>query len=276
MWLFDEILPKTQSSNPQSGSTWGGSTPVQDDPIADQPIIISESEAIVTSNDILEQIDTKPQEVEKVAENTSILIEETPESIMDQIESTQTTQWTSTNQVSTVVESVNEVASPFFDLMSTTGESKPTDYSSNITDSNAVFQNTDEYIDHALEWVSTLMENLEKADQKKLAEEEEYKHQQEHFSELAIKAEEEHQKILAEKAHAEKVKSYLENEKHINHEVDEDITASENLGENEAKIQDSNPIEVDTLLNSPTPTVESIIETDQSVKNEEPSPIALV
>ena len=217
MWIFDEILPKSQSSG-KSGSSSG-----TQDPITTTPIVISDSESIVTSTDILENIEKQPEEVTKVEENTSILIEETPESILNDIDNDKdpvsliNQVITSEKEDSEAVISFSDTktpASPFFDMISEETPEKEVNLSNTDADTNTdSFQDTNEYIDHALVGVKTLMENLEKADAKKLAEEDEYTHQKEHFTELAIQAEEEHQKILAEKAHAEKVKAYLEQEK---------------------------------------------------------------
>jgi hypothetical protein len=218
MWIFDEILPKSQSSTKSGGSTGG-----TQDPITAQPIIISESESIVTSNDILENVEKQPEEVIKIEENTSVLIEETPESILNEIDNNKDPVALFDQSISSDSEKTESIlttwtsevsASPFFDMMTKETPVEEINFGNLSSDSNVTsFQDTNEYIDHALVGVNTLMENLEKADAKKLAEEDEYTHQKEHFTELAIQAEEEHQKILAEKAHAEKVKAYLEQEK---------------------------------------------------------------
>lgn len=229
MWIFDEILPKSQSSTKSGGSTGG-----TQDPIGTQPIVISESESIVTSNDILENIEKQPEEVTKVEESTSVLIEETPESILDEIDNKQDiiTVLSSDSSDLEKAESIfassdsDNTTSPFFDMMSKETPTEEVNFSNlAVSSSDTSFQDTNEYIDHALVGVNTLMENLEKADAKKLAEEDEYTHQKEHFTELAIQAEEEHQKILAEKAHAEKVKAYLEQEK-IQNNQHEDISST--------------------------------------------------
>ncbi|MBX9809122.1 hypothetical protein K2X92_01905 [Candidatus Gracilibacteria bacterium] len=220
MGIFDEILPKSQSST-KSGSSSGGQ-----DPIKGQPIIISESESIITSNDILETIEKQPEEVIKIEENNSVLIEETPESILNEIDHNNdpvaffnqvTTADSEKTETVITTSNTEDSASTFFDMMSKDTPIQELDFN-NLSSTYVAtsFQDTNEYIDHALVGVNTLMENLEKADAKKLAEEDEYTHQKEHFTELAIQAEEEHQKILAEKAHAEKVKAYLEQEKVAN------------------------------------------------------------
>jgi hypothetical protein len=182
----------------------------------------------------LENIEKQPEEVTKVEESTSVLIEETPESILDEIDNKQDiiTVLSSDSSDLEKAESIfassdsDNTTSPFFDMMSKETPTEEVNFSNlAVSSSDTSFQDTNEYIDHALVGVNTLMENLEKADAKKLAEEDEYTHQKEHFTELAIQAEEEHQKILAEKAHAEKVKAYLEQEK-IQNNQHEDVSST--------------------------------------------------
>ncbi len=75
------------------------------------------------------------------------------------------------------------------------------------------FNDTEEYITHAIGEVETLMKNIETANTTKIEERDEYKKRKEEFAELEKNAEKEHQKMLEEMAHAEKMKTYLENEK---------------------------------------------------------------
>ncbi len=75
------------------------------------------------------------------------------------------------------------------------------------------FNDTAEYIDHAILEVETLMQNLEITNIAKIEERDSYKKQKEEFAELEKNAEKEHQNMLKEKSHALEVKNYLENEK---------------------------------------------------------------
>ena len=286
MWIFDEILPKSQSSTKSSGTgtSW-------QDPIKAQPIVISESEPIITSHDILETIEKQPEQVMKIEENTSVLIEETPESILSEIDKNNdpvaffdqvnSTDSEKTEQITSSPIS-EEVSSPFFGMMNehTPVEELRLDSLDSVTE-NTSFQDTNEYIDHALSGVNTLMENLDKADAKKLAEEDEYTHQKEHFTELAIQAEAEHQKILAEKAHAEKVKAYLEQEKRVN-ETHTESSNKEVWIDNEQIASISQEIEVvevpvEVQQNSPEPDIEALISWTSSPleKKEEETSISL-
>jgi hypothetical protein len=76
----------------------------------------------------------------------------------------------------------------------------------------AVFHDTNTYIDHAIEEVSDLIKGIDAEDTTTLAAEDEHRRQKEHFAELEIADEATHQKHLEERAHAEKMKKYLEKE----------------------------------------------------------------
>lgn len=78
---------------------------------------------------------------------------------------------------------------------------------------NDTFHNTDELLQHEIQEIDIFIGNLDLADASKLAEEEEYRNQKEHFAELELQAETEHKKMLEERSHAEKLKAYLEHEK---------------------------------------------------------------
>jgi len=83
----------------------------------------------------------------------------------------------------------------------------------NATENTTTPKSFKEYIQSAIASATTLLKNLAKQDEEKLAKEHEYEEQQVHFAELAKQAEEEHKKILAEKEQAEKMIAYLEEEK---------------------------------------------------------------
>ncbi len=75
-----------------------------------------------------------------------------------------------------------------------------------------VFHDTNTYIDHAIEEVSDLINDIDAEDATTLAAEDEHRRQKEHFAELEVADEVTHQKHLEERAHAEKMKKYLEKE----------------------------------------------------------------
>jgi hypothetical protein len=83
----------------------------------------------------------------------------------------------------------------------------------NATENTTTPKSFKEYIQSAIASATTLLKNLAKQDEEKLAKEHEYEEQQVHSAELAKQAEEEHKKILAEKEQAEKMIAYLEEEK---------------------------------------------------------------
>lgn len=79
-------------------------------------------------------------------------------------------------------------------------------------ETEVVFHDTNEYIDHAIDEVSDLIAGINAEDALVLAAEDEHRKQKEQFAELEIADEATHQKHLEERAHAEKMKKYLEKE----------------------------------------------------------------
>ena len=252
MWLFDELLPKSnssQSANPGSGGTQqdpsSGSTGQPQDPLAEPIITISESASIATTpaesttEPVIEITpDASPVEVEKIAEDTSILVtqessvaKQSDENITDLLDIQEDTiaflktdekkndeisidamvnsdLLNSESLFENIKETQDKDQDELFSVMSKTEGSIE-----NATENTTTPKSFKEYIQSAIASATTLLKNLAKQDEEKLAKEHEYEEQQVHFAELAKQAEEEHKKILAEKEQAEKMIAYLEEEK---------------------------------------------------------------
>ena len=108
------------------------------------------------------------------------------------------------------------MSSPLFDLAtpitSPTVVSLPESVESSKLIPDKTFHDTDEYIDHAIDEVSDLIDGIDAEDATTLAAQDQHRQQKEHFAELEIADEATHQKHLAERAHAEKMRKYLEHE----------------------------------------------------------------
>ena len=109
--------------------------------------------------------------------------------------------------------------SPLFNMITQLESSKipeSTQINTNIIpEATAVemkFNDTAEYINHAIGEVEILMKNIETTDAAKIEERDRYEKEKEKFAELEKNAEKEHQNMLKEKAHAMEVRAYLENE----------------------------------------------------------------
>ena len=233
MSLFDDLLPTKPG---QTGS--GKSSGQQDDPLATAtPIIISVSTPLVsTTPEIVAPVEM-PLEAPEAApqsiwDNSSILIstDPTPDMI-----ATPVAEGVATIEIEPIPETPVVTPSPLFDMsepiapeatpiavepvsidtsMSSLFDGAPTAPAvpAPQKETETLFHDTNEYIDHAIDEVSSLITSIDAADSIKLAEEAEYRKQKEHYAELELQAETEHKKILEERSHAEKMKKYLEKE----------------------------------------------------------------
>lgn len=111
--------------------------------------------------------------------------------------------------------------SPLFVIDSPTVVSIPESVEFNKVIPDSSFHDTNQYIDHAINEVSDLIEGIDAEDESTLEAQKEHRQQKEHFAELEIEDEATHQKHLAERAHAEKMKKYLEHEQGANSKKDE-------------------------------------------------------
>lgn len=241
MSLFDDLL-KQSITTPvgQSGNEQSGGNPPKVDPLASttNPIIISESTPMVSVLDIVQP----PVEVPAgtamhitQSDNSIIIDESIPEMpimmnatpiensvsapvVIEDIDTPVTSENSPLFSMSSTLESMDlptismttapELSgSELFETMKVAPMIPTTQKETEV-----VFHDTKEYIDHAIDEVSDLIAGIDVEDAMVLSAEDEHRKQKEHFAELEIADEATHQKHLEERAHAEKMKKYLEKE----------------------------------------------------------------
>ena len=241
MSLFDDLLKQSAPAPAGQSSGQSGGNPPTVDPLASttNPIIISESTPMVSVLDIVQpQIDVPagtPMHITQsdnsiiidesipempivvsaapIANNTPepIVIESTPEvSIDDDI--SLLFGMTETPVVMDIASTPSSAApesdvSELFETMTVSPVSPVV-----LKETETVFRDTNEYIDHAIDEVSDLIAGIDLQDAMVLTAEDEHRKQKEYFAGLEIADEATHQKHLEERAHAEKMKKYLEKE----------------------------------------------------------------
>jgi len=240
MSLFDDLL----SNKPSTGQTGSWQTSTQPaDPLTTttNPIIISETKPMIADWAMIQPETT----VSTVAPPTPLHVESmenvipTPPSAPPIVvtpplpeDIPQTPVIVPEHVTTTPIVSQN---SPLFDTNNTTEPVVPNTPISTIPESptssifetttnptviasipekkEAIFHDTNSYLDHAIEEVSELITGIDAVDAMTLSDETEHRKQKEYFAKLEIADEVLHQKHLQERAHAENMKKYLEMEK---------------------------------------------------------------
>lgn len=242
MSLFDDLLRQsTPVAARQSSGQSGGNPPVTD-PLAAtaSPIIISESTPMVSVLDVVQpQIEVPAGTAMHITESdSSIIIDESADTAPVMMSTAPIESSPAPIAMETIIDTPVAIeSSPLFGMSSTptsetidiatisadvTPEPSVADLFEAMTatpvtpivqkEIEAVFHDTNEYINHAIDEVSDLIASIDAEDAAVLSAEEEHRKQKEHFAELEIADEATHQKHLEERAHAEKMKKYLEKE----------------------------------------------------------------
>lgn len=233
MSLFDDLLKQT-TPTPPPGSQSGGNPP-QDDPLATtSPIVISESTPMVSVREI-----TQPQI--EVPAGTPMNITQSDHSIIIDESAPELPAMAAPIQIQEDIIPIaaSEGVSPLFAMTETVVTPAPVEMMTTETpeddisalfeapvatvvplmpeekETEITFHDTNEYIEHAIDEVSDLIDGIDAEDATTLAAEEEHRKQKEHFAELEIADEATHQKHLEERAHAEKMRKYLEKEQGV-------------------------------------------------------------
>ena len=237
MSLFDDLLKQT-TPTPPPGSQSGGNPP-QDDPLGTMsPIVISESTPMVSVREITQpQIEVPAGTPMNITQSDhSIIIDESAPELAAMAAPIQIQEDITPVVTATSDAMVGDGVSPLFAMTETvvtpapvemmTAETPEDDISALFEapvvtvvplipeekETEITFHDTNEYIEHAIDEVSDLIDGIDAEDATTLAEEEEHRKQKEHFAELEIADEATHQKHLEERAHAEKMRKYLEKE----------------------------------------------------------------
>lgn len=242
MSLFDDLLKQTTPVPAGQSSGQPGGNPPAVDPLAStsNPIIFSESTPMVSVLDVVQpQIEIPAGTAMHITESdNSIIIDESIPDVPAIMMSTAPIENLAPAPI--VLETIMETPvivenSPLFDMSPTPDPIDMSTISANMThelsvsdlfemtpaapvapvvqkETEAVFHDTKEYIDHAIDEVSDLITSIDAEDAMVLAAEDEHRKQKEYFAELEIADEANHQKHLEERAHAEKMKKYLEKE----------------------------------------------------------------
>ena len=244
MSLFDDLLKQSTPAPATQSSGQSGGNPPQDDPLASttNPIIISESTPMVSVLDVVQpQIEVPAGTPMHITESDSSIIIDESVSETPIVMSAAPIEMDMSVAVDMGAMTETPLAPENSPLFAMTPTHEPIDIptvSANMTpessvselfetmtatpanpvvqkETETVFHDTNEYIDHAIDEVSDLIAGIDAEDATILAAEDEHRKQKEHFAELEIADEATHQKHLEERAHAEKMKKYLEKEQGV-------------------------------------------------------------